>query len=1089
MSSTSQSCPPFLSIGRCRVRRTLTPTEQKSWREPSALPSEPLNLQDVLVSVADLRASCPPRPSATDKREANHATTLATSQLSRIETTLVDLSSSLASPSKETLLAAERTFGELLTVFGSIRRSTPSLDQRRRSISEKLGRVQARIYELRNLYPKDAESEPTLSDASNHYAVPADQYHVVAQVAMFLGIVLHVLGKLGRAASDFLLCSLSLLVGVSFEVSSSSSSLTAEQEGILSQIPCTLKAALERFNLSAKTTTYASCSECHFVYDPVVDVHTGGVTYPKRCTNTPEVGGRQCGALLLDETEARPKRPYVVHDFDDYVSGVLSSEINVRIYKALRERISAALKRNIPVDEVSDSYDAEFIRSFTFTQDGKCTFFVDDQTEYRLPFAFHVDSFNIEGLRLRGASSSSTVISMAPLWLPVELRHKAENMYLAAIIPGPREPSLEALNYYLRPIMDSLVISWKRGVYHSRVATEPHGCVSRSAVVAAVMDLVAARKTSQLASHSAHIYCTVCTCSGLDTRGRTDYTNWKPRDPAEMRKQAEAWRDAASKSDREKLFHLHGVRWSELWRLPYWDPTRQLVVDSMHCIFEGLVPYHFRELLGLTAVNANAKDDLQPAFVHPFVAVDVEANSELDSKDERKMSDKAIKDVRLIQRSLCLPIEGDVEAGLKKLHKDLGGRNLKALRFVGTGLCIPQVKPKMIRKDWADCLVEWRRRKPVCSDQAPAEKLATPEVIARIQEVIQDAVTPSWLSSVPKNFGEARAGTLKADEWRILCTVYFPLALVSLWGSGAVYGANRDAAFLLRVLNNTMMLVSAVIVLCKRTTTIRRSQKYREYLAKWLNGVQELHPEGYSHRTNNHMAFHIYDFLRLFGPVYSWWCFPFERLIGHLQRLPHNDKSGEAELTMLNSYLRAAKLRRWFQRPDCPPALRQVKRFFDKAFGTGNFARSEEILELSEENVDIPRHRSPIPEDLKQLLTCDERKRAVLSARCKHDGVVFARSATHLGNSLIRYYGSDRTKQYGCIKYIYKIGKDVRFVVQRHLPARGEDPFKSYADFLATVKSPELSPHLECISLEHVICHFARWRMPSGDVAVLPLYK
>lgn len=162
-------------------------------------------------------------------------------------------------------------------------------------------------------------------------------------------------------------------------------------------------------------------------------------------------------------------------------------------------------------------------------------------------------------------------------------------------------------------------------------------------------------------------------------------------------------------------------------------------------------------------------------------------------------------------------------------------------------------------------------------------------------------MTPSWLSSVPKNFGEARAGTLKADEWRILCTVYFPLALVSLWGSGAVYGANRDAAFLLRVLNNTMMLVSAVIVLCKRTTTIRRSQKYREYLAKWLNGVQELHPEGYSHRTNNHMAFHIYDFLRLFGPVYSWWCFPFERLIGHLQRLPHNDKSGEYQVLRMSS--------------------------------------------------------------------------------------------------------------------------------------------------------------------------------------------
>ena len=38
----------------------------------------------------------------------------------------------------------------------------------------------------------------------------------------------------------------------------------------------------------------------------------------------------------------------------------------------------------------------------------------------------------------------------------------------------------------------------------------------------------------------------------------------------------------------DRIFKDSGVRWSELWRLPYWDPTQQLVMDSMHCIFEGL---------------------------------------------------------------------------------------------------------------------------------------------------------------------------------------------------------------------------------------------------------------------------------------------------------------------------------------------------------------------------------------------------------------------------------------------------------------------------------------------------------------------
>ncbi|KAE9382827.1 hypothetical protein BT96DRAFT_845020 [Gymnopus androsaceus JB14] len=37
---------------------------------------------------------------------------------------------------------------------------------------------------------------------------------------------------------------------------------------------------------------------------------------------------------------------------------------------------------------------------------------------------------------------------------------------------------------------------------------------------------------------------------------------------------------------------------------------------------------------------------------------------------------------------------------------------------------------------------------------------------------------------------------------------------------------------------------------------------------------------------------HIYDFLLLFGPVISWWCFPFERLIGALQKINTNDFVG-----------------------------------------------------------------------------------------------------------------------------------------------------------------------------------------------------
>ena len=148
---------------------------------------------------------------------------------------------------------------------------------------------------------------------------------------------------------------------------------------------------------------------------------------------------------------------------------------------------------------------------------------------------------------------------------------------------------------------------------------------------------------------------------------------------------------------------------------------------------------------------------------------------------------------------------------------------------------------------------------------------------------------PSWLSSVPHNFGDAAAGTLKADEWRTMTTVYLPVALISLWAKGSTQPTQVSQSAtvrLKRILDHTMDLVSAVSLACMRTTTETWMNAYQLHLASWVSNLKILHP-GAEHQVNNHMAFHIYDFLHLFGPVRSWWCFPFERLIGKLQRLPH----------------------------------------------------------------------------------------------------------------------------------------------------------------------------------------------------------
>lgn len=183
-----------------------------------------------------------------------------------------------------------------------------------------------------------------------------------------------------------------------------------------------------------------------------------------------------------------------------------------------------------------------------------------------------------------------------------------------------------------------------------------------------------------------------------------------------------------------------------------------------------------------------------------------------------------------------------------------------------------------------------RNTKPRNADNIPI-KIATPEVMQRIRDVVKNTATPSWINSVPHNFGDASTGPLKADEWRTMSTIHLPLALVSLWGEGTAHPSTDIATKLRHILDHTMAVVSAITLACLRTTTEARAIAYRTYVAIYIRDLQNLHPTA-TPRTNHHMAMHIYDFLRLFGPVYSWWCFPFERIIGQLQRITNNHKYG-----------------------------------------------------------------------------------------------------------------------------------------------------------------------------------------------------
>ena len=170
-------------------------------------------------------------------------------------------------------------------------------------------------------------------------------------------------------------------------------------------------------------------------------------------------------------------------------------------------------------------------------------------------------------------------------------------------------------------------------------------------------------------------------------------------------------------------------------------------------------------------------------------------------------------------------------------------------------------------------------------------KIATQETMQCIKEVIANTTTPSWVNSVPKNYGDAGAGVMKADEWRTLSTIYLPLALISMWGVGTIHPSHAESVRFRRILDHTMLLVSVVSLACKHTMSRARSSAYLACLTQYLRELVEIHPNVHI-LPNHHMAMHLPHFFHLFGPVRSWWCFPFERLIGQIQRLLSNHKLG-----------------------------------------------------------------------------------------------------------------------------------------------------------------------------------------------------
>ncbi|KAL5497965.1 hypothetical protein ACEPAH_2896 [Sanghuangporus vaninii] len=379
--------------------------------------------------------------------------------------------------------------------------------------------------------------------------------------------------------------------------------------------------------------------------------------------------------------------------------------------------------------------------------------------------------------------------------------------------------------------------------------------------------------------------------------------------------------------------------------------------------------------------------------------------------------------------------------------------------------------------DFAWALTVWRFAQPLQSNE-PAIKLTTIELFNHVRDVIKRTSRPTWLRPVPYNFGYTSASKVKADEWRILSTVYLPVALVTYcFYSNESDGAHKER--LQAVVDNTMDLVQAVTVLFKKSTSERETTAYKQYIRKYVMSLPSIYPNVRS-VPNMHMAKHIAEFLPLFGSVYSWWSFPFERLIGVLQSLSINNKLGEMEGTIHNTFVATSRLKQRLSRPNCPLSVQACLAVIDGTLMQRS-AFSSESVDSDESNTPA---EFPILDTEMLKTRPDERIK-----RCKWNNVQYSIRSSHEGNSQILFrpmYSTDLVPAY--IRDIEE-GDIPTFVVHRLQPAADLqfDAFHKYPDFPAVIYSKDCCSVPETIDGRVVQGHFAAFPLGKRNVVVLSL--
>lgn len=354
------------------------------------------------------------------------------------------------------------------------------------------------------------------------------------------------------------------------------------------RLPRTVTQYLDYLELRPDTISYRACSRCYTLYP-------ASKPLPSTCT-----AQYDC-APCLEALES--SFTIVTQRFDSWLGSRLLRpgwEASIAEYgKAVPPPIgSGPLLEN---DRMRDIWHgcgmAEINRA---DEQGK--FFPARKNDLHLAFALGVDGFNPYTLKIAGVTASAHVYLLICLSLPPEIRYDPDNIFLYCVFPG--SPNTERSNHIIAPLVDQLVQFWA-GIQYSSTNDCPGGRTVRAILGPLICDLVAARQVAGHASHcSKSALCTVCYASTTNIESPIPLPL---RTYEDQRKAAEKWKNAGTIEERDAAFAASGVRYSELLRLEYWNPTKMVVADSLHQLILGIIQRFCRDVWGMNSSNADTE--------------------------------------------------------------------------------------------------------------------------------------------------------------------------------------------------------------------------------------------------------------------------------------------------------------------------------------------------------------------------------------------------------------------------------------------------------------------------------------------------